>query len=190
MSKRKSIKSISTLEEINNYLQINEREIFIDILSPQIANQTNRLIRFWNLQDESDFLSLTDRKPIKIYINSLGGGLDAALTICDTIKNSKTPVHTYNIGHADLESLLIYLSGHKRFGYVNSVYTISDSIIPKSEDTKDNSTYFIKHYIENLFAEKTTMQENQIVKYTTSGKYVLTSEDAYKFHIINQIVRI
>ena len=187
--KKKNMKSITTIEDINNYLQMTEREIYMDILSPQIANQINKLIRFWNIEDDNNLIPLSSRTPIKIFINSLGGSLDAALTICDTIKLSKTPIYTYNIGHADLESLLILLSGHKRLGYLNSTYIISDLIIPKTEDTKDNSAYFIKHFIETLLAEKTTMQENQIIKYTTSGKYVLTSEDAQKLHIINQIVK-
>ena len=141
------------------------------------------------MEDENNLVSQAKRKPIKIYINSLGGSLDAALTICDTIKLSKTEVETYNIGHADLESLLVLMAGHKRYGYLNSVYTFADTMFPSTEDTKDNSALFIKHYVENLFFDKTTMKENQFDKYTTSGRYVLTSEDAYKLHMINQIIK-
>ena len=185
----KNKNTMKTMADVDNYLQMQEREIFLDVLSPQIANSINRLIRYWNIEDENNVVLESRRKPIKIYINSLGGSLDAALTICESIKLSKAPVYTYNIGHADLESLLVFMAGYKRYGYLNSVYTFSDTILPASEDPKDNSALFIRHYVENLFFERTIMKENQFDKYMTSGRYVLTSEDAFKLRMVNQIVR-
>ena len=169
----KNKNTMKTMADVDNYLQMQEREIFLDVLSPQIANSINRLIRYWNIEDENNVVLESRRKPIKIYINSLGGSLDAALTICESIKLSKAPVYTYNIGHADLESLLVFMA----------------TILPASEDPKDNSALFIRHYVENLFFERTIMKENQFDKYMTSGRYVLTSEDAFKLRMVNQIVR-
>ena len=43
MSKNKNIKNFG---DIDNYLLMHEREIFLDVLSPQIANSINKMIRF------------------------------------------------------------------------------------------------------------------------------------------------
>ena len=39
-----------------------------------------------------------ERKPIRLFINSYGGGVYSGLALIDVIKRSKTPVHTVCIG--------------------------------------------------------------------------------------------
>ena len=75
--------------ETANYLN---KEIYLDSLTPAVADKINKIIHFWNDVDEDEYPIISERKPIRIYINSQGGSLNAALTIVDAIKISKTPV--------------------------------------------------------------------------------------------------
>ena len=88
---------ITSLEDIPKYMKVSNRELQLDTLTPQIAESIDAYIRFWNIADDELGMSLSDREPIKIYINSIGGSLDAAMTIMNAIQMSKTPVYTFII---------------------------------------------------------------------------------------------
>lgn len=55
-----------------------------------------------------------DRKPIRLFINSYGGGVYPGLALVDVIKRSKTPVHTVCLGSCMSMALWIWLAGGKR----------------------------------------------------------------------------
>lgn len=62
--------------------------------------------------------------PIKLYINSGGGNVLAALTAYDVIKNLKTPVHTYVESISASAATLLSIAGTKRFIMPNSYMLI------------------------------------------------------------------
>lgn len=62
------------------------------------------------------------RKPIKLYINSYGGVVYDGLALVDTIRYSKTPVHTYCFGSAMSMGLWIYLAGKRRYAGRNCTF--------------------------------------------------------------------
>lgn len=55
------------------------------------------------------------REPIKLFINSNGGEIYSALSVCSAIEASTTPVHTIACGKAISAGFLILICGHKRF---------------------------------------------------------------------------
>lgn len=57
----------------------------------------------------------TDNSPIVLLINSIGGLLDVTYSIIDTIKISRIPVWTVNMGQALSGGCMIFLAGEKRF---------------------------------------------------------------------------
>ena len=73
-----------------------------------------------NINKDDKDIPVEDRKPIIILINSWGGLVDVTLSICQTIKLSKTPVWTVNMGQALSAAALIFLMGEKRFTTRNS----------------------------------------------------------------------
>ena len=80
-----------------------------------------------------------ERKPIKLFINSFGGSVYDGLALFDTIKQSKTPVHTISIGSSMSMGLWIYLAGHKRFVGENATlmfHDISTVVWDKTEGIK------------------------------------------------------
>ena len=107
-----SIKNFDNILETNGFLN---REIFVGDIDSDLGVAVNVLIRFYNQQDEEENIPVQDRKPIKIFIDSGGGDLDATFTIIDSIKMSKTPVWTINFGCAYSGGFFIFINGHKRF---------------------------------------------------------------------------
>lgn len=61
-----------------------------------------------------------ERKPIKLYIDSVGGDLDITMTFIDLIALSKTPVWTIALCYAYSAAGLILMAGHKRLALPNA----------------------------------------------------------------------
>lgn len=55
--------------------------------------------------------------PIDLFINSRGGDIDAALQLCDVIRNSETHVRGTVLGQAHSAAFLVLQSCHKRLAY-------------------------------------------------------------------------
>ena len=187
---------IASLEDISKYLKFNNRELQLDTLTPQIAESVDSYIRFWNLVDTESGTSLSEREPIKLYINSIGGSLDAAITIMNSIQISKTPVYTFNIGSVHKESFLIYMAGHKRYTYIDSTFMFTDTIFQKPVEEDNESTFYSKNMI--LSSIQTAMKISLIDKIgITEAQYDkhcknewwFNTEDAFKLHICNEILR-
>jgi len=187
---------ITSLEDIPKYMKISNRELQLDTLTPQIAESIDAYIRFWNIADDELCISLSDREPIKIYINSIGGSLDAAMTIMNAIQISKTPVYTFNIGSVHRESFLAYIAGHKRFAYADSTFMYTDTIFQKPVEEENESTFYnkntllttIQNNIKASLIEKLSITEAQYDKHS-KNEWWFSSDDAFKLHICNEISR-
>lgn len=105
----------SYYKNLNNRVIWLNDEIYRESIVPLVKN-----IIFWNKEDEDNKISISDRKPIKIMINSYGGEVDATFQMIDIIKLSKTPIYTYNMGVAMSGGFFILISGHKRFALSSS----------------------------------------------------------------------
>ena len=187
---------ITSLEDIPKYMKVSNRELQLDTLTPQIAESIDAYIRFWNLADDELGTSLSEREPIKLYINSIGGSLDAAITIANSIQISKTPVYTFNIGSVHKESFLVYLAGHKRFAYPNSTFMFTDNIFQKPVEEDNESTFYSKNMLltaiqaiaKTYLIDKTGITEAQYDKHCKNEWWFFTN-DAFKLHICNEISR-
>ena len=92
----------------------------------------------------------------------------------DSIKISKTPVYTFNIGIICKESFLIYIAGHKRFSYPNSTFIYSNSIFENIEKNDNESNFYnysdmkntLQANIKNFILDKIKLSEAQYDKYS------------------------
>ena len=188
---------IKSIENIPNLSRLDNREIQLDTLTPQIANQIDELIRFWNKYDEEFITSLGSREPIKIYINSIGGSLDAAITIMNSIRLSRTPVYTFNTGRVCKESFLVYLAGTRRYSYPDALFMYTHTMLPIIQEEEDNESTFYSlkaataYTVQNLksfFLERVSITEAQYDKHCKNDWWFST-DDAFKIHIVNEICR-
>lgn len=134
-----------------NELYDNEDDIFrniylnCDIDDEIIDTAVYRILRY-NRYDKG--LKDEERMPIKIFINTGGGSVAAGFTLIDTILNSKTPIHTINLGNAYSMGLLIFIAGQKRITMPSSTFLLHDGSICVSDSyskTKDFSDFEFKN---------------------------------------------
>lgn len=180
-----SLEKLYTSIEVASHLN---REFYLDNITPTIANQFDKFVRFWNDIDKD--ILMTQREPIKLYIDSRGGSLSAALTIIDTIKLSKTPVYTINIGNVFKEAFYIYLAGLKRYSYPRaSFYYEKDLSFFNLGEAQSNYEDFIKDQqteLHDMLMEGTKITESD---YEKRSGWWLTPEKAYNLRICNEVLR-
>lgn len=131
-------------DEISYYVLENERILYFDYDVNHYVMEIHRMIVRWNLEDTG--VPMEERKPIKIFIMSLGGELSFMWSLLDVMMTSETPIYTVNIGVAASAAALLFLAGDKRFMFPSSVVMIhegsasmsgdSTKIIDASEDYK------------------------------------------------------
>ena len=95
------------------YRRLKKREI---LWNDEISDETVDIalyIRKWNEEDKGT--DPKDRKPIKIFINSDGGSVDAVMHVIDMILLSKTPVITIGMCTVYSAGGLLLMAGHKRY---------------------------------------------------------------------------
>ena len=180
-----NLEQLYTSIDVTSHLN---REFYLDNITPTIANQFDKFVRFWNNVDKDSIM--TQREPIKLYIDSRGGSLSAALTIIDTIKLSRTPVYTINIGNVFKEAFYIYLAGLKRYSYPRaSFYYEKDLSFFNLGETQSNYEDFIKDQqteLHDMLMEGTKITESD---YEKRSGWWLTPEKAYNLRICNEVLR-
>jgi len=97
---------------LDHYTRRKDRSIFLNTAIDSNFVDIYQDILSWNKEDAG--VKIEDRKPIKIYINTIGGELPAVLTIIDLILMSKTPVYTIGLGMCYSSGGLLLMAGHKR----------------------------------------------------------------------------
>lgn len=156
-------KSLDSLMELAQGL---DRNIFVGDID-DIADTIDAVIRFWNNYDNQRNIPVEEREPIKLYIDSYGGSLTEAFTICDSIKLSKTPVWTINVGTAYSGGFLIAICGDRRYAYPHASYLFHEGATGNSADANKfrNFADFYQIQLEQL--------KDIILKHTsiTSEKY-------------------
>lgn len=108
------------------YLQdLKQRKIYItDEINDSIIDSAVRHILQYNADDKG--LEIEERKPILLYLSSVGGSVDAGFELIDVILQSKTPVHTINLGYQYSMGFLIGLAGHKRYSSCHAKFLMHD----------------------------------------------------------------
>lgn len=99
----------------------------------------------WNTEDSMNGVSPKKRKPIKLIINSSGGDGIVAMHLCDVIDSSTTPIHTYGMGLVASAAFMIYICGHERYAFKNTVLLMHDG-----SATVSNSSAKVKQTMDFL----------------------------------------
>lgn len=136
---------------------LKDRKIIIndDIDQNIIENAVLQILKF-NKEDKD--IPIEKRKPIYVYVNSLGGEVPNGFCLIDAISVSRTPVIGVVFGYAYSMGALILLGCHRRYAFKNSTILIHDGTqgavttgskfkdIAKFYDEMDNR---IKEYVLN-----------------------------------------
>lgn len=170
-----------------------ERAVHItDEITQEMANSFYSMVVFWNKADEADEIDPNERKPIKVYINTPGGDLNAVFTIIDAIKLSLTPVHTIVTGNAYSGGFFISITGHKRFCTPNSSYLFHEGSITDGGDAgkiRNRMEFYWKQLdkLKEIVLENTKITKEEYEK-RKNEDWQMWAEDAVKYGIADEII--
>ncbi len=141
------------------------------------------------LEAESD-------EPIKVYIDSPGGDVDAGFAIFDMIRFVKPDVYTIAMGLAASAGALILLAGEpdKRFGLPNSHFLIHQPLsfgmrgVATEIEIHANEINKTKKRINEIIATETGKSLEE-VSADTERDYWLNSKEAKKYGLISKVIK-
>ena len=124
-TKKKPIKKANSVKDDKHIVTHDNKIYFYAGVNRESAAEVNKKID--ELQGKNLNLGHTleiDYPPVKLYINSGGGGVTSGLSIMDTILRCKVPVHTYVDGFCASAATFLSVVGEKRFMSRNSYMLI------------------------------------------------------------------
>nr|DAH68978.1 MAG TPA: hypothetical protein [Caudoviricetes sp.] len=120
-----------------------QRKIILnDVVDEDVVRNITLNIFQWNKEDKD--IPIEKRKPIWLYLNSPGGDVTEGLNVIDVIKASQTPVYTVCFATCASMAFHIFIAGHKRYCFKNSILLIHDgevSISNSSSKAKDTMKF-------------------------------------------------
>ena len=185
-------KDLPTGIQLEYFNGLKNRELWLDT-DVDIEEGTLVLIKQiirWNREDKDK--PIEQRKPIVLYCFSFGGDLDICNSLVDTIKCSKTPIYTVNVGRCMSAAAYIYISGHKRFAFEKSYFLFhqgSGSVQGNFEEVDSQMEDYKKKVsaLSDLIAEYTNYSKAEIKK-NIKKEWYISSKDAIEHGVCDKII--
>jgi len=167
---------------------LKERIIFLGTdINDQIANSIIAQLLFLESQDS--------KAEIKLYINSGGGSVSAALAIYDTMQYIKPKVSTICIGMAASAAAILLAAGEegRRFSLPNSevmIHQVMGGVRGQATDIDIHAKHILKTKEKlNKILVKHTKQPLSKVKKDMERDYFMSALEARKYGIIDKIIQ-
>lgn len=104
-----------------------------DEIDSFVIDNYEMFILNWNREDKN--IPRDKRKPIKLYINSVGGDMYSAMSLIDIISSSITPIIGVGFGFVASAAFHIYIACHKRIAFPNTIFLMHDGELSISNST-------------------------------------------------------
>lgn len=134
------------------------------------------------------------KEDIKIYINSPGGSVTAALALYDTIQYMKCDVATICIGQAASAAAVLLAAGTKgkRFSLPNArvlIHQVMGGVEGQQTDVEIQAKEMlrIKNQV-NLILSRHTGQTVKKIEADSDRDYFMTAEEAKKYGLVDKII--
>lgn len=133
-------------------------------------------------------------KPIKIFIDCLGGIVYHCFGLLSVMEQSKTPIHTIVTGAAMSCGFMMLIFGHKRFAYPLSTplyHQVGGGIGGKIKDMEEElfEAKRLQNKIEELTLKKTKISKEQLQKiYDGKKDWFMTAKEALKLGVVDEII--
>ncbi|ATF90650.1 ATP-dependent Clp protease proteolytic subunit [Cedecea neteri] len=133
-------------------------------------------------------------KPIKLYLNSQGGHVEAADTIHDVIKFIKPEVHIIGTGWVASAGITIFLAADKkhRYSLPNTRFMIHQplgGVRGQATDIEIEAREIIRmHERVNKMIAEATGQPLEKVKQDTDRNYWMSPKEAIDYGIVGKII--
>ena len=143
----------STKDIYEEYIE--DRRLVLDSdVNDSVIHDYVLYILKWNKEDL--YLPTDKRKPIYLYINSVGGDAIPGFALVDAIVSSATPVIAVGVGLIASMAYYIFIGCSKRYAFENSVFLQHDGALNISNSNakaKDSMAFYdnfdarIKDYV-------------------------------------------
>lgn len=141
------------------------------------------------------FLKMEDpKKEVHIYINSVGGYINAGLAIYDTLQWMSCNVNTYCIGQASSMGALLLMAGTKgrRFALPNSRIMIHQPYGGVGGTSADiaiqaKEILYIKRRLHEIMSECTGQPLDKIAQ-DSERDFYMSPQEAKEYGIIDEVV--
>jgi ATP-dependent Clp protease protease subunit len=167
---------------------LKERIVFLGTaIDDQVANAIIAQLLFLDSQN--------NKEDIKLYINSPGGSVSAALAIYDTMNFIKSDVSTLCVGVAASAAAILLSAGEKgkRFSLPNSEVMIHQ-VMGGTQGQATDIDIHAKHILKikeklNRILSKHTGQKISKVASDSDRDYFMSAQEAVKYGIIDKIIK-
>lgn len=167
---------------------LKERIIFLGTgINDQVANAIIAQLLFLESQDK--------KKDIKIYINSPGGSVSAALAVYDTMQFIKPEICTICMGMAASAATILLSAGTKgkRMALPNSEIMIHQ-VMGGAEGQATDIDIHAKRILKikdrlNKLLSKHTGQKLSKVEKDSDRDYFMSADEARKYGVIDKIIK-
>ena len=179
---------------LDYYKRLNNREILINQgIDDGIVEWTQEIID-WNKEDK-DIKDYSKRKPIKIFINSNGGSLNAIMELITICNLSKTPVYAIGMGKCYSAGGLLLMGIPKGNRYILSTTEalVHDGSTGSMGDTGKvlddlEQTKKTEEITKQFILDHTTIPEELYDK-NYRRKWWLTSDEIIKYGLADHVVK-
>lgn len=176
-----------TLVPIESRLLAN-RQIFIEgEINHALACNVVRQVLVLVAEDE--------KTPIKMFINSNGGDINAGMLIYDVIQSCKTPIIMYCIGKAYSMGALLFCCGRNgRYMLPNSELMLHEPLLGGSISGNASSIYSISESLMetkkkmNAILAKHTGKSEEEIKEATGFDHYFNPQESIDFGLCDKIV--
>lgn len=177
-------------EQIRDYLEqriiIFNTGVTTDILEDVILH-----ILKWNKEDKN--ILPEKRKPIWIYIQSPGGSVISGFNLIDVIEASETPVHTLCFSQCASMGFHIFIAGHKRYAFPNSIFMMHDGEISLTNSTskaKDTMKFFdsLEARTKSYVIKHTNIDEAFYQEIYDKEYYMYANEEGKEFGCVDYVI--
>jgi len=167
---------------------LKDRVVFIGgAINDEVANLIIAQILFLQSEDEKD--------DIRLYINSPGGAVTAALAIYDTMQHVKPDIETICVGQAASAAAVLLSAGEKgkRFALPNSRIMIHQPMGGAEGQASDiaiaaKEILRVKKTLNEILAQHTGKSKARIEQDSERDRF-MTALEAQKYGIIDKVVK-
>jgi ATP-dependent Clp protease protease subunit len=200
---RDMLKITTTAEEYRMLEDLKERRLYLyreieplgyeETSNEHASTATNVIHAILDFNREDMNVPVSDRKPIKLFINSPGGEIEDGLPIIAAIELSKTPVYTINLGRWCSMAFLIGITGHKRFALPYTTFLLHEgqSFVGGASNKVEDRVAFDKR-IEKEVIKPHVLRHSKMKEYEYDAlarvEYYLLPPDAKERGFIDEIV--
>lgn len=177
---------------VNFYKDLENRTYWID---SEITGDTLELVQYilrWNREDKDK--SSEERTPIKIFIDSPGGSLDAAKTLIEIFNISKTPIYAFAFGTCASAASMIFLAGHKRFALPNTTFIFHKGSVSGVGGDFQQVQSFMKDYEQQIqelvsfYKKNTKYSPETIEEKLNQGDWYVKISEALENGVVDEII--